>query len=124
MLIALYFFMVNEALPQLGAYAEAMLEPVVTIIIVLAGIVMLFGAVGLNISANLGSTIVGGIFRAMGFLVRSLFRGIGWLISHFFRFIPRVFTDTRRSFTSMGLNNVLSNLLAGFVTLLFIAAVI
>lgn len=58
MLIALYFFIVNVVLPQIGAYAQALLEPVMVIVITLAGIVMLFGAVGMKISNNLGSTVV------------------------------------------------------------------
>lgn len=62
MLIALYFFIVNVILLQIGAYAQALLEPVMIIVIILAGIVMLFGAVGMKISNNLGSTVVFSVF--------------------------------------------------------------
>ena len=62
MLIALYFFIVNVILLQIGAYTQALLEPVMIIVIILAGIVMIFGAVGMKISNNLGSTVVFSVF--------------------------------------------------------------
>ena len=66
MLIALCFFIVNVLLPQIAAYAQAFVELIMVIVITMAGIVMLFGAVGMKISNNLGSTVVSGIFQAIG----------------------------------------------------------
>ena len=124
MLLALYFFIVNVALPQIGAYAQALNQPTMIIIITLAGIVMMFGAVGMKISNNLGSTIVSGIFRGIGYVGRSIVRGIGWIVRSITRAIPRVFNGSRRTFVQWGLNQVLSNLLAIFVTLLVVAIII
>lgn len=124
MLIAVYFFIVNVALPQLGAYANALLEPIMTIVITLAGIVMLFGAVGMRISNNLGSTIVGGIFRAIGYLGRILIEAIGWIIRNTFRMIPRVFNGSRRTFNQMGMSPVISNVLAVVAVIVVIAVII
>ena len=124
MLIALYFFFVNVAIPQIGVYAQALLEPIMLIVITLAGIVMIFGAVGMKISNNLGATVVGGIFRAIGYLGRSLFQGIGWVIRNTFRMIPSVFTGSRRTFNELGLNAWLSNVLATVVVVGFVAIVI
>lgn len=124
MLIALYFFLLHVAMPQIGAYAQALLEPIMVIVITLAGIVMLFGAVGMKISNNLGSTVVGGIFRGIGYLCRILFQAIGWIIRNTFRMMPRVFNESRRAFNQMGLNAVLSNIFAVVVVIAFIAIII
>ena len=124
MLIALYLFIVNVALPQIGALAQALLEPVMVIVITLAGIVMLFGAVGMKISNNLGSTVVSGIFRAIGYVCRTIIRAIGWIIRNIFRMIPRVFNGSRRTFNQLGMNALVSNLLSIIVTVVFLAIVI
>lgn len=115
MIIALYFFIVNVVIPQLSAYAEAMLEPIMTIVIVAAGIVMLFGAVGMRISANMGSTIVSGIFHAIGFICRTIISAIGWIIRNTFMILPRVFRGSRRLYRNMGASDTVSTLL-GFLT--------
>ncbi len=124
MLIALYLFIVNVALPQAGVYAQALLEPVMEIVIVLAGIVMLFGAVGITISHNLASTVVGGIFRAIGYIVRTSVRAIGWIVLSIFRMIPRVFIGSRRTFYRLGVNAFVSNLLAVIVLGIVLAIII
>lgn len=124
MLLALYYFIMNVAVPQVGTYAQALLEPVIVISITLAGIVMIFGAVGIKISNNLGSTIMNGIFRAIGYLFQLLFRAIAWIVRSTFRLLPRVFAENRRVFTQLGLNPVLSNALAVLVTAFVLAIII
>lgn len=124
MLIALYMFIVNVVIPQFGAYAQALLQPVMVIVITLAGIVMLFGAVGMKISNNLGSTVVGGIFRAIGYICRTIIRAIGWIVRNIFRMIPRVFNGSRRTFGQMGMNALVSNLLAVVVIVIVLAIII
>ncbi len=124
MLIALYLFIMNVALPQIGAYAQALIEPVMVIVITLAGIVILFGAVGMKISNNLGSTVVGGIFRAIGYICRTIITAIGWIIRNIFRMIPRVFNGSRRTFNQIGINALVSNLLAIVVVVIVLAIII
>lgn len=124
MLIALYFFIVNVVLPQVGAYAQALLEPIIVIVITLAGIVMIFGAVGINISNNLGSTVINGIFRAISYICHNLIQAISWIIQNIFRLVPIVFTGSRRTFIQIGLNPVLSNIFALIVSVVFLALVI
>lgn len=124
MLIVLYLFIMNVALPQIGAYAQALIEPVMVIVITLAGIVMLFGAVGIKISNNLGSTVVGGIFRAIGYICRTIITAIGWIIRNIFRMIPRVFNGSRRTFNQIGINALVSNLLAIVVVVIVLAIII
>lgn len=116
MLIIAILVFIYVVLPQLGIYASAAVEPVMTIIIALAGIVILFGAAGFKISENLGSTVTNGLFRAIG----ALFRALGWIIRSIFRLLPRVFTGSRRMFIRAGLNEVVSTILAAIVVVVII----
>lgn len=124
MLIALYLFIVNVVLSRVGVYAHALLEPIMVIVITLAGIVMLFGAVGMRISNNLGSTVVGGIFRAFGYICRTIIRAISWIVRNIFRIIPRVFNESRRAFIQIGMNDLVSTILAVVVVIIFLAIII
>lgn len=124
MLIAIYHLIVNEFLPRLGVYANALIDLIMPIVIVLAGIVMLFGAVGFKISNNLGSTVTNGIFRAMGYLFRTLVNAIGWIIRSISRFIPRVYRESRRIYSEMGLSAFASNLLATITAVVVLAIII
>lgn len=124
MIIASYFFIVNVVLPQMGAYAQVLIRPIMLILITLAGIVMMFGAVGMRISNNLGSTVVNGIFRAIGYIGTTIIRGIVWIVRSITRAIARVFNGSRRTFVQCGLNQVLSNFLAMLVTLVIVAIII
>lgn len=124
MLIALYYFTMKVALPQIGAYAQELLAPVMTIIITLLGIVLLFGVMGMPISNNLGSTVLGGVFKGCGYIGNLLVRAIGWIIRNIFRMIPRVFTESRRTFRHLGLNTFASNLLAVLTVILVIVIII
>lgn len=124
MLIALYMFTVNVVIPQVGAYARVLLEPVMAIVITLAAIVMLFGIVGVRISNNLGTTVVNGIFRAIGYVGRSVFRAIRWFGLQIARLIPRVFNGSRRFFRQLGLNDIVSNLLAVIVVVILVLVII
>ena len=124
MLITLYFFIMNVAVPRIRAYAQALLEPVMVIVITFAGIVMLFGAVGMKVSNNLGSTVVGGIFRAIGYLCRTLIQAVGWIVRNTFRMIPRVFNGSRKTFNQLGLKVWISNILAVIVVVVFVAIII
>ena len=124
MLIALYHILVSEFLPRIGSYALSLLDLIMPIVIVLAGIVLLFGAVGFKISNNLGSTVTNGIFRAIEYLVRTLVNAIGWIIRAISRFMPRVYRESRRVYSDMGLNSFVSNLLAVITTVLVLAIII
>ena len=124
MIIALYFFIMNIALPKIGAFTESLLEPVIAIAITIAGIVMIFGAVGIPISNNLGASIVNGIFRGIGYIFQMLFRAISWIVRSTFQLLPQVFVESRRIFTQIGLNPMLSNALAALVTVLVLVIII
>ena len=124
MLVALYFFITKVALPQIGAYAQELFAPIMVLAITLAGITIIFGAVGMNVSNNLLATIVNGIFRAIGFCLRTIVQAIGWIIRSIFRMIPTVFNGCRNFFRSCGMKSWLSVLLSVIVTILCVAVVI
>lgn len=124
MLIALYMFITNVVIPQFGAYAQALVKPVTIILITLAGIVMLFGSVGMRISNNLGTTVVSGFFQAISYICRTIISAISWIVRHIFRMIPRVFNGSRQTFVQMGMNALVSNLLAVVVVVVVVAIII
>lgn len=105
-------------------YALALLKPIMVIVITIAGIVMLFGAVGMRISNNLGATVVGGIFKGIGYICRTLLQAFGWIVRNAFRMIPRIYNESKRIFSQMGLNTTVSALLAVLVVIAFIALLI
>lgn len=94
-------------------------------VIVLAGIVILFGAVGIKVSNNLGSTIVKGLFRAIGILVHFIWKGIVALFLFVIGIIPTIYKTSQRTFlNNIGLNQSISNVLAFFVVMLFVIVII
>lgn len=76
MIILFYNFMAEEFLPRLGSYSIATINALMPAIIILVGMVMLLGAVGIKVSNNLGSTIVKGVFGAVGILVHFIWKGM------------------------------------------------
>ena len=124
MLIALYLVIMNVVIPQLVVYAQALFESVMVIVITLAGIVMLFGAVGMRISNNLGSTVVSGIFRAIGYICRTIIEATAWIVRNIFRMLPRIFNCSRRTFRQIGVNDLVSNLLAVLVVVVVLVIII
>lgn len=125
MLIVLYFFVVNYFMPRLGQFGLSLIDPSMKIIITVTGMMLLLGAVGFKVSTNLGSTIIGGIFIAIGYLVRTLVNAIGWIVRSTFRMVPHIYSGSKRTFTQVGLTNaVANNLLSALTVLLFLAIII
>lgn len=116
MLILAYFFIATFVVPQVCNIAPVIFQNTMVVIIILAGIVMLFGAVGMRISTNLGSTIIGGIFRGIGAIFTMVGRAIRWIV----RSIPRVYTNSRRIFTTWGMSPIAVRILAILAVLLYI----
>jgi hypothetical protein len=124
MVYGLYYLLKNVVLPDVAALMGAIFEPLMVCVIIFIGFVMLFGAVGMNISRNLGATVAGRLLDAIGYVGRTIIRGIGWCIRSFCRFIPRVFTGSRTTFNGMGLTPAASNLLALIITTLVVVVII
>jgi hypothetical protein len=124
MLIALYIVIVNHLIPTGLAYFNFLVKPTMLIVITMAGLVIIFGAVGFRVSQNLGSTIVEGIFRAIGFVVSHLFWAVGWIVTRTFMLLPRVYNWTHQSLIDAGANKIVSFILSGLAAILVFVIVI
>lgn len=123
MLLLMYHFIAEVFLPRLGEIAWSMVTPIMVIIITLAGITMLFGAVGMNISANLGSTVASAIFGALAFIGITLVQFLKWLVKKIIALTVMTFEKSQHKFLSMGLNSIVSTILA-FLTSTLVVVVI
>lgn len=90
-------------LPKLALACQGFIEPLMLIVIILIGMVILFGALGMHISNNLGSTIVGGLMRGAGrlrsFIGRQLVTFVTWL---FTRLVPNIYRWAYRFYNDGG----------------------
>ena len=112
------------ALPQLGAYAQALIEPIMVVAITFAGIIMLFGACGMKISSNIGSTIIEGVFKAARGFCRMICNVIGWIVRNTFRVVPHLYNGSRQTLKQLGMNDLHSALLSGIIVIIFLIVVI
>ena len=125
MIILFYNFMTEEFLPRLGSYSIATINALMLCVIMLAGIVILLGAVGIKVSNNLGSTIVKGLFGAIGILVHFIWKGIVALLLCITGIIPTIYKKSQSIFSnSLGLNKNISSVLAFIVVALFVIVII
>lgn len=125
MIILFYNFITEEFLPRLGSYSIATINALMPCVIMLAGIVILLGAVGIKVSNNLGSTIVKGVFGAIGILVHLIWKGIVALFLCITGIIPTIYKKSQSIFSnSIGLNKNISSVLAFIVVALFVIVII
>ena len=124
MLIAIYMFCVTVVIPKCLVYLAVLFESAMIWFIMGAGMLMLLSAVGIRISNNMGSTIVGGIILAIGFIVRTLVQALGWILRNMIIAMPRVFCSSRRAFLRSGMNGILANILATVAMIAFAAVII
>lgn len=122
MLIVLYFLIekASELPVTILAWLQVLAIVLAPIAIVAAGIMLICNAAGVRISQNLGATLVNGIFRAIGYIVRNIVDAVIWIGRRALRLIPKVFEESRRLFNQMGLSKAVSTLLAILVTILVI----
>lgn len=118
MLIALYFLftMVRELPVTVLAWLQVILIVLMPIVVTLAGIMLICSAAGVRISQNMGSTILKGIFNAIGYVGKTIVNAIGWLIRQILNIIPKIFKGSRKTFEQMGVNKGISTLLAVLIT--------
>lgn len=125
MIILFYNFMTEEFLPRLGSYSIATINALMPCVIMLAGIVILLGAVGIKVSNNLGSTIVKGVFGTIGILVHFIWKGIVVLFLCIIGIIPTVYKKSQSVLSnSIGLSQNISSVLAFIVVALFVIVII
>lgn len=124
MLIALYFLIMNHLIPTGIAHFNNLVEPTMLIVITLAGLVIIFGSVGFRISQNLGTTVVNGIFHAIGYIVNLLVRAVSWLATTCVHLVVTSFRGSRNAFYRAGINTIVSNLLSLIITIIVLVLII
>ena len=124
MVIVMYMLIVRYAIPVAEKCMNTFFTAIGPVIIVLAGIVMVFGAVGFSIAKNLGSTIVGSVFRGAAYLIRQVARGVALLIINVVKLVPMVFVGTRRAMMKRTKKPIVSTGVAVLATIATIAVVI
>ena len=95
MLIALFF---RILVPYIGV-----------ILFILAGMAMLFGAVGMAISKKAGATII----KVVGSIIQQILKGISWILKETFR-------GVRDGLITLGLAKWLATVIAAGVVLIVI----
>ena len=124
MLIAIYMVIVTVVIPKCLVYLAVLFESAMIWFIMGAGMLMLLSAVGIRISNNMGSIVVG-IIMAIGFIVRTLVQALGWILRNMIIIaMPRVFCSSRRAFLRSGMNGILANILATVAMIAFAAVII
>lgn len=127
MLIAIYLFITRHLVPNMGTWLNGIGKSVdysMAIVITLAGIVIIFGAVGFRISQNLGATVVNGIFHAIGYVVNLLVRAIVWFVTTCVHLVVTSFRGSRNAFYRAGINTIVSNLLSLIITIIVLVLII
>lgn len=125
MLILAFYVLVNEILPVVGAYAIEAMGYIMIIVIMLAGITTVLNIASNSKSSNtIGSTVVSGLFRGIGFLGSRIIDGIGWLIRSIANLLPRVYRASRDAFIRAGISSGLATFLAVLVTIITLVIII
>lgn len=125
MLILLYHLCVEELFPRFMLLVLAILEAFMPIIICFVGIVLVFAAIGCRISANLGSTIVGGLFKAIAYVGKPILKAIGKGVWYLLTAVPSsVFNLSRQSFLQRGMSKSKANIFAFLIAALVVIIII
>ena len=124
MLILMYLYVVNTIIPTVRAYASALYLPSLELIVMVAGIALIFASVGMSIAKNTLSTVLGAIIAALAFIFTTIVRAMGWIIQSMYNMTPRLYRETLNRCEAMGCNAVLSTVLAVLIPALFIIILI
>ena len=112
-------------LPKLALACQGFIEPIMLVAIIFIGMLILFGALGMHISSNLGSTLIGGLMRGAGRLIsfvgRQLVSFVVWL---FTRLIPGIYRRAYRFYNDGGVSDGGSIALAVITTVVAVAVII
>lgn len=124
MIIAICSTLKNLVIPRIGIDLSGLFAPMMVFIIIIGGLLIALGAVGVHISGNIGSTLLAGIMRAIGYTCNLIIQGIKWIIVQIYKACPKVFKASRKVIEQVIHNRIVSNILAAIVTILFVAVII
>lgn len=123
MLILTWRFMCSTVIPKLGVILSTLVDGVMPIVIMCAGISVLLSIVSIR-TGGFWSAIGHGASRGLGFIGRTIVSAIGWCLRHFFMFIPVFYVGIRNSFRRSGSGEFIANFISLIATILFIVVII
>lgn len=123
MLIAI-LFLVKMALSEVIACFGVLLNPIMIITIILAGVVIAFAAVGVTISINLSSTFANRVFDWIESLCKVIVKASCWIVCNVFKIIPIIFLESKRLFSSFGIKGFTGNLMSFIVVIIVLLVII
>lgn len=124
-MIILLFSSLKAILPMITQSFSEFGTLALVAFVMLAGLVMIFGAVGMPISAGLGATVAHAIFSAIGYVVSGVIRFIRWIVQGIIRLIPRIYRFSRRTLIgSFRLNPTAGTIISFLITVATIAVII
>lgn len=124
MLYLIYQLIKNYVLPTLTVIGTEGFKLVMITVIILAGIILIFASVGVHIHHGLGTTVVDGIFRGIGWIFRQIIRFFTWLFRTISNLIRREYTAIYTALKTKGLNTFLSGLIAGLTSVITLIVII
>ena len=124
MLYGLIKLFQNYVIPTLAVIGAESFKLIMIIVITIAGLILIFASVGVHIHHGLGSTVVDGIFRGIGWVVRHIVRFFVWLFTSIYNLLKKECTSIYNGLKGKGWNSFLAGLLAGVVTLVTLIVII
>ena len=124
MLYGLIKLFQNYVMPTLAVIGAESFKLIMTVVITIAGLILIFASVGVHIHHGLGSTVVDGIFRGIGWVVRQIVRFFVWLFTSIYNLLKKECTSIYNGLKGKGWNSFLAGLLAGVVTLVTLIVII
>lgn len=124
MILALIHLFKTYVIPNLLVIGAEGFKLAMILIITIAGLVLIFAAVGVQIHHGLASTVIEDIFKGIGWIVKSIVRFFVWLFTSIYNVLRKECTSIFNGLKNKGLNSVLSGLIAGIVTLVTLVVII
>lgn len=123
-MIIMFLEILKGAIPTAGVYVREIVYASMPIVILLVGMMILLSTVGLKVSNNLGSTMVGGVFKGIGYITKGLIKIVKIIFLWIIGFIPSIFRKTRVFCTGQGIDTVCSNIIAFMVATIVLLIII
>jgi hypothetical protein len=111
-------------MPTLAVLGAESFKLIMIVVITIAGLILIFASVCVHIHHGLGSTVVDGIFRGIGWVVRQIVRSFVWLFTSIYNLLKKECTSIYNGLKGKGWNSFLAGLLAGVVTLVTLIVII
>lgn len=124
MFIALYYIIANWAMPNLAMATTGLASTVAVIIIMIIGLRIVLSLFNVTPSGKTSGLVVKAAIDAIGYICKKAVEATGWIIRKMVDVTPKIYKTSKNFFSKKGMSSTLSNILAGVITILFIAIII